>query len=353
MSARVAAVLVVLLVALGGGALLVHQQQRAQKPAASGTLGQPLLKSLKAADIAAISIRAPSAALTLEQKDGRWRIAERAGFPADYEKVHGFVLKALELRIGQLEPIGDQDRARLELDESGTTVEFRDADGRSLASLIAGRKYFKQEPDDPVKAAGDGRFVRLPEDPKSAYIVADPLAQATTRTSDWIAKTGIAAEKVKTVEVAFPAGERWKIERSGDNADWTLAGLKPGEKVEITRANSAAYAFSTLDLADIAPADAKDTGLDKPITATAVTFDGLTYTLKIGKAEGERHYATIAVAGDAKPEGKDAGERAQKLAERLPRERALAGHTLLIAKSRLEDLLKKRSELLEKKETKK
>jgi hypothetical protein len=36
--------------------------------------------------------------------------------------------------------------------------------------------------------------------------------------------------------------------------------------------------------------------------------------------------------------------------ERLPRERALAAHTLLIAKPKFEDILKKRAELLEKKE---
>ena len=350
MSPRALAVLVVLLVALGGGALLVYQQQRAQKPAAAGTLGQPVLKNLKAADIAALSIRAPGATLTLAQKDGRWTITERDGFPADFDKVHGFVLKALELRIGQAEPIGEKDRARLQLDDSGTAVEFRGADGKPLARLTVGRKVFKREPENPEKAAADGRFVLVAGDEKSAYVVADPLAQATAKTSEWVSRRGIAAEKVKSVEVALASGESWKIERSGDNADWKLAGLKAGEKLEVTRANSAAYSLSLLELADVAPAEAKDTGLDKPATLIAHTFDGLTYTLKIGKAEGDNYYVTISLAGEAKPEGKDAEERAKKLAERLPRERALAGHTLLIAKSKLEDLLKKRAELLERKE---
>jgi len=58
----------------------------------------------------------------------------------------------------------------------------------------------------------------------------------------------------------------------------------------------------------------------------------------------------IAVAGEPKPEGKDAEERAKKLAERLPRERALAPYTLLVPKSRVEDALKPRAELLARKE---
>ena len=51
--------------------------------------------------------------------------------------------------------------------------------------------------------------------------------------------------------------------------------------------------------------------------------------------------------------GPDAAERQKKIDERLPRERALAAHTLLIAKSKFDDILKKRAELLEKKEGKK
>ena len=59
--------------------------------------------------------------------------------------------------------------------------------------------------------------------------------------------------------------------------------------------------------------------------------------------------AAVSVTGEPKASGPDAAERGKKLAERLPRERALAAHTLLVAKSRFEDILKKRAELLEKK----
>jgi hypothetical protein len=82
----------------------------------------------------------------------------------------------------------------------------------------------------------------------------------------------------------------------------------------------------------------------------ASTFDGLTYTLKLGKARGDDFYATLWVSGEAKSTGADAGERTNSLAERLPREKALAGHILLIPRSKFEDVLRKRAELLEKKD---
>jgi hypothetical protein len=355
LNARIVGVLLILLIALGGGALLVREQQGARKSVDAGTLGQPLLKGLQASQVASIVIRQPKDAITIAKKDERWTITERGGFPADFDKVRDFVVKAIALKIGQSEPIGEKDRARLLLDAGGTAVEFLGNDGKPLARLTAGRKYFKTEPENPEKANADGRYVALPGDEKRVVVVADPLAQASTRTADWISKAGFAAEKVKTMEVRAADGASWKIERSADNADWKLAGARGDEKLDITKANAASYSLSLIELADVAPADAKpeETGLDKPMAVTATTLDGLTYTLKLGKLSGDNYYATVAISGEPRPEGKDAEERLKKINERLPREKALAGYTLLVPKSKLEDIVKKRSELLAKKAEKK
>lgn len=353
MNARSAAVLLVLLVALGGGALLVHRQEQAQRPAAADLLGQPLLKGLAASAIAAIAIHEPGSTLTLQRRDDQWTLAERAGFPADLDQVRRLVLAALELKVGGSEPLNDKDRARLGLDGKGAQIEFRDARGKALAKLVVGRKYFKREPENPDQAPGDGRFVQLPEDPGTAYIVADPLALATAKSASWIAKTGFGAEKLRSMEVDMPGVSKWRIERSGDNADWKLTPLYAGEKLDAIRANSASYSLNRVELSDVAaPAlRAEDSGLDKPVTVVASTFEGLTYTLKIGKPHGDDYYAMLWITGEPKAAGADATERARRLAERLPREKALAGQVLLIARSKFEDVLRKRPELLEKKDS--
>jgi hypothetical protein len=178
MNARVAAVLVVLLAVLGGSALLLYQQERARQPAAADALGQPVLPGLQAADIATLVIREPGATLTLQRRDPNWAIAERAGFSADLGAVRQLVLSVLGLKVGSREPIADQDRARLGLDGKGTQLEFRGADGKTLAALVVGKKYFKREPEDADKAPGDGRFVLLPGSPNSVIVVADPLCNS-------------------------------------------------------------------------------------------------------------------------------------------------------------------------------
>jgi hypothetical protein len=353
MNARIAGILVALLVLLGGGALYYQQMQR-ERPSGVGALGKPLLQNLKVADVASVAIREPQGTLTLERKDAGWSVAERGGFPADVERVREFLLKAIELKVGQAEPVGAADRKRLQLDDAATRVEFRGADAKPLAVLHVGRKYFKSEPENAVKAPGDGRFVMLPAEEKTVYIVSDPLAQATTKSSEWIARAGFSAEKAQSVEMSRPAGDGWKLERASEDEPWKLAGAKGNEKVDLPRANAAAYALANIDIVDVAPKDVKpeETGLGSPTVLTATTFDGLTYTLKVGALKGENFYASAAVAGEPKPQGKDAEERSKKLAERLPRVRARAGRTLLVARSRIEDALKPRAELLAKEDPK-
>jgi len=347
MNARFAAILVVLLVVLGGGALLYRAQEAGRQPQNAAQLGQPLLKNLKAADIAAIRFVEPGATLTLERKGEGWAIVERGGYPADVARVREFVVKLLGLKVGQTEPIGDKDRARLNLDQSGTQVEFKAADGKPLGALTVGKKYFRGEVENPDKARADARFVAVPDGAATAYLVSDPLSEATTRSRQWIDHASFQVEKVKALEVRWPDGSGWKIERAADNADWKLAHAKPGEKPDVPRANAASYSLSLLEIADVAPAEAKDTGLDKPIQVNATTLDGLAYQIKVGRAEGDDYYVRFSSSGTVA--AKESDERIKKLVERLPRDRLQSEHVLLIPKSKLEDTLKPRAELLEKK----
>lgn len=354
MSARALAVLVVLLAILGGGALVYRHRQESERPQNAAELGRPVLKNLRAADIAAIRIAEPKSTLTVEQKGSDWAIRERDGFPANVGKVRAFVVEMLELKVGQSMPLGDKDRARLDLDASGTQVELDGRDGKPLARLIVGKKYFRHEVDNPDKAPADGRFVAVPDDPGTALVVADPLTQASAKSADWIDRRSFKVEKVKTLEVRNPDGSGWRIERSADNADWKLDGAKPGEKLDAGKANAASYSLSLLELADVAPPEAKQdsalTGLDKPTLIDATTLDGLSYRIRVGKAEGDDYFVSFTSSGTpAAPSGKDDAARIKQLEERLAREKRLSDYVLLIPKSNLDDTLKPRAELLEKK----
>lgn len=377
MNKRVVAVLAALVLVLGGAALLVYQRDQASRPAAGARFGQTLLPDLKASEIASIVIREPAGTLTLVKKEKGWSIAERNGFPADLDKVTELVVKAIELKVGQAEPIGDNDRSRLNLLDPGkggpktegqaTALAFKAGDGRILAELLLGKKYFKSEPEgDPGKAIGDGRFVMLPQDTKQVYVVSEPFRLARAAASDWLAKAGFAIERVKRLEVNLADGDGYRIERETDGPDWKLD-LAAGGKLDNTRANSAVYSLNKIDIEDLAASDKpEDNGLDKPTLVRATTFDGLSYTLRIGRADKERYPVRIEVEGtpqrefeerkDEKAEAKTArrksfDEEMKQLGERVARETALKDFTVLVAKNRLVEVLKKKSELLQQNKT--
>lgn len=365
MSRQWVMVLSVLLLVVGGGALLIFKQQQDEKPAVSAQLGQPLLKGLKASEITRIEIRESKETLTLERKDERWVLVERGGFAADLEKVSDLVIKAIELKVGQAEPLGEKDRERLSLNEPGkdnaaTSLVFKGADGKVLAELWLGKKYFKNTADsENPRAPGDGRFVMLPSDTRQVFLISDPLRQASAASSGWIARDGLSIERVKVLEVKsnVPA-DSYRIERLTDGIDWKLSG--PAAKLDISRANAASYSLNKLEIDDLAPADQV---LTQPTVLTANTFDGLTYVLEIGALEGERYPVRVKLSGTpnrtapparAEAKAEENEKRAQafadevkKLEARVAREQALSSFVLMINKAKLVDTLKKRAELLE------
>jgi hypothetical protein len=210
-----------------------------------------------------------------------------------------------------------------------------------------------------------------PDDAKTVIIVSDPLAQASIQTSKWVDRRGLAAEGVKTLEARLAGGEHWSIARASEDAEWKLDGEIPADQqLVVTKANAASYSMSLLEIDDVAPPGITpaQSGLDKPSIVTATTFDGLTYTLRIGKLVEGKHYVAAAIEGelvktrtpktnekeaDREKLDRDHTVRMAKLEQRLAREKALTAHLLLIDKIKLDDVLQKRAVFLEKKEDKK
>ena len=141
MANRVVIILIALAIAAGAGAMyMLRGEGKSSSNAAA--LGQTLFPQLKAADVTKVTVAEPKGSINLEKKDGRWIIAEAGGFPADIEKVSELVVKVLELKTGQTEPIAEKERARMQLAVPGkgegaaTVVTLKAADGKVLAELL-------------------------------------------------------------------------------------------------------------------------------------------------------------------------------------------------------------------------
>ena len=395
MNKSLAIILGLLALVMGVGAIVALQDQGASTtPATESKIGQPLLPQLKASEVARITIREPKGTITLEKKSERWGISERGGFPADLDKVTELVVKAIELKTGQIEGIGEKDRARMQLlapapasptapagatsaEGTATALVFAGADGKTQAELWLGKKYFKSAPEtDAAKAQGDGRFVMLPADQARVVLVADPLKHAT----DWIAREGVVVENIKSIEVKSPDGgyriaraildTPWELDGAPAKAAKPVAPAAPGKvaaagdaagSLDQSRANGASYALAKLDLEDVAAAGA-DAGFDAGSEIIASTYEGLEYRIKLGRLDGTRYFAQIAVQGEIsrpapsapaneKAEDKDKREKAfaeqtKALQARIAREKALGPFTVMIAKAKFADVLKPRAAML-------
>jgi hypothetical protein len=364
------AVLAALAVLVAGGAGIAWWK-RASYEVADVRVGQRLLEGLKVDEVAQVDVADAQGTVTLVRGEGGWSVKERGGFPADIDPIRDLLVKLHELKVVQAEGLTDAIKPRLQLaapgagakpEETGTLVELKARDGKSVAKLVLGKQATK-EARGPGLGMGvpSGRYVWVAADPQRVSVVSEPFAGVAAKPQEWLAKELLRLERPKSLTVVGPDGHaRWSVSKDSEAGDWKLAGAG---KFNTGRAQDAASALYGLRIADAAAgvSDA-DAGLDKPTLVRATTFEGWAYEVRIGKpAPGGRRYVKTSVTGavpetrtaaaDEKPEDKEKNEKAfadrkDLLAAKLAREKAVAGQTVLVESSTLEPLLRDRAALL-------
>ncbi len=159
-------------------------------------------------DVTQIHIKG-SSELNLVKKDDSWRVAERGDYPANYSEISDFILKSADLKVVQAEPIGASQLARMELEEPGksggnsaTLLEFKGAGGKSLQSVLVGKKHArKSDRPSPYGMAdmADGRYVMRANDTKNVLLISDPLTSVEPNADHWLNKDFFKVEKVKSI----------------------------------------------------------------------------------------------------------------------------------------------------------
>jgi len=358
-------------------------QQKRDAFKTSDTASAKLVPNFPINDIAQVHIKQSGGEVNLVKKDDLWRVKERAEYPANFTELGDFLRKVQELKTIEEVKVGPSQLGRLELNapdkggtNSATVVEFKDAKGGNLKSLLLGKKYSKSAPDDSSPMGGGGfpvgRYVMVPGAENKVWLINDPLSQVEAKPETWLNKDFFKVEKLKSISVTHPGGTNsWTLTREKEGGDLKLSDTKEGENLDTGKASGAGYALSSPTFNDVV-VDPKpeETGLDKPIAAKLETFDGFTYNVKIGKAMKEETYplqiaidATISKqrepGKDEKPEDKEKldkefKEKQTKLEEKLKNEKKFEKWTYLVAKWSVDPLLKERKDLLaEKKDEKK
>jgi hypothetical protein len=365
-------ILVLALLVLGGVGIAMFWQNLAEYRATGARIGSKLLPEFKVADVAQIELRSAKENVTLVRKENRWVVQERKEYPADFKAISDLIIKLIDLKVVQADPIGESLLPRVELVEpgkgegAGTQIEMKDAGGKTLANVVLGRKILKKDPGNPLPAAQDGvpagRYVRVLSGKERVVVVSDPLNNAEALPGKWVDKDFFKAERIRTLAVTPAGGQPWRITRDEEWGQWKFA--SGGGALDASAAVGAVNALSQMSVSDVA-VDAKPDEQAKTVTAIAETFDGLTYTLRIAqRGSSDEHLVNVSVAGEPPRErapekgekaeekerrDKDFAESRKRLEERVAREKGLGSWTYVVEGKQVAPLLKTREQMIARK----
>jgi Domain of unknown function (DUF4340) len=362
-------ILIAAALALGGGGLLVLKHRRSDYSSSTTDMGGKLLGAFEVNAVAGLRVSQGSNALNVVKAGDNWVVKERGDYPANFGEVAELVRKLAELKVAQPQRVGPSRLPLLELTkETATTVELLGGDGKTLKTLLLGKKHIRGgvEESSPMGGGGfpDGRYVMVGTDIGSVAVVSDPLTSANPKPDEWIAKDFIKVEQPVFVQVTYAEPtNNFTLTRTNEFADWTLADAKPGEELDKNKASAFSSILSGTSFNDVlVNSDAKALGLDQPTEAVIRTATGFTYKLHIGKPTADDSYP-VQVGVDAalvkerlpgkdeKPEDKtkldkDFADKLAKQQEKLKTEQSYAKWTFTASKWSFDTLLKKRGELL-------
>lgn len=369
--------LLVLVAVIGGAGLLVNQQRQGDWQQSSTGGGQKLAEKLDVNAVNAVTIKSSAGELNLTKVGDAWVVKERGDYAANFGNIADLIRKFADVKAVQTEQVGASQYARLELqapgdgEGKGTLVELKGKDGKALKSVVLGKKLTKKSEGGPF-GGGEfpvGRWVRDTASKDSVIVTSEQFSDAEPKPENWLEKDFLKVEKLKSIAVSYGtnAAGGWKAARETEGAEWKLADVKPTENVDTNKLSALGSPLSSPTFSDIVPAPQLDKlGLDKPATLVLETFDGFTYTAKVGTANGDNYPFQISVAAnfpkartpgkDEKPEDKDKldkefAEAQKKLGEKFAADQKFAKWTYLVSKYTLDSALKTRAELMvEKKE---
>ncbi|HEX9045979.1 MAG TPA: DUF4340 domain-containing protein [Verrucomicrobiae bacterium] len=360
-------ILLVLVVVVGAAGLLIRQRNESSWQSGGAAIGQKLLPNFAVNDVAHIVIKAGTNQLNLAKRDNLWRVQERADYPANFSQISELLIKLGDLKIVQSEEVGPSQLGRFELSPAtATTIEFKDQGGKTLASLLLGKKHMAKPPkNSQFSGMGDegwpdGRYVMVGADAKNVAVISDALDSVQTKPEQWLNKDFLTIEKAKSIAVQFPeATNSWMLSRTNETAEWQLAEAQSGEKLDSGKISSVTSPFSSGSFNDVAPASAASTTSNTVVTVD--TLEGFNYVVSIAPKQDDHFPVKFTVtanlsaartpAANEKPEDKakldkEFKDQQAKLAEKLAREKAMASWVYELPAYSVDEILKQRHELL-------
>lgn len=364
-------ILILLALVLGAIGYFAYRQRDTNWKAADSGLGKKVFPEFPINDVAQIALDGPGEDLHLLVTNSAWRVQERWGYPADFSDVRDALRKMWELEAVRQVKVGASQLGRLNLlppdssQNAAIKVTFKDKDGKEIRKLFLGKEYVQDSEGSQFGGGASGRFIMSVDAGTNVWIVSDALSGFNTDPKEWLDKSFIKVEKIKSIAVTSTNEQQsFTLVRESESGPWSLANPRPDEELDSAKTSSFNYLLSSPSFVDVVnPAiSEEETGMNQPVVAHIQTFDDLAYTVKVGsKTADDNYYVQVSVTGDLpkerevpadeKPEDKEKADKEfadklQKAKEKLDAEAKLQNWTYLVSKWTVDSLLKTRADLL-------
>ena len=333
---------VLLAIAAAVSSLLAIASWLLQNQWSSGLVAGSRLLPAFAADagrVASLEIKQAGTTLTLEKTGAVWGVKERAGYPADAEKVRALMVRLSQADLLEVTTRKADRYALVELEDPAAKdaksrgLRALDAKGGVIADVVLGKRRA-----DAFGAGKGGTYVRKPGDPQTWLASGEIETPLAAR--DWIKPQVLDIDhaKVNKLTLEIEGEEPLNIERSADkDAKIAFVGLPPeGKKLkDAYAADSLIRAASQIELEDVRKIAAPPAGKDVS-KLTFETASGLKALYTLRKEPDAYYYVTITASGDG-----DARKEADVINARV------GGWEYKISPGKGESLLKRRADLID------
>lgn len=289
---------------------------RKQDKASSTAIGSKVIPGLAINDIQTVEIKATASSVTVAKIDGIWRVANRHNYPADFGKIRELLTKLADLKTLQSIRATEQQRRELQLLPGSTSdaltqptiLDLKDASGKSRETLLLGKERMRpsSSPEaSPYDNFPDGRFIATSKG--NIVLVGDALSEAVTTPRSWMDEefVKVPSENLASIAISGSTNGTILLTRTNGNSEFTIPHIPEGKEADSAKLSRLTSALNYLRFEDIATPGTPDdkTGLDKPITFTAKTFNGESYTITIGhsSAQESKYFARVAASFTAPP----------------------------------------------------
>lgn len=286
-------------------------------------------------NVARISITQGGTTLTLGKEGDRWLVTSQDGYPANADKIRALLHALVDATLLEPKTRVETRYALLEVDDpagktsSARLIKLEDADGKTLAEVIAG----KQRPRSAGTGTGLATYVRRPGEEQS-WLASTSIAGGAAL-KDWANPRVFETqtEKIASLTVAVEGEPPYKLKRNSDGSH-ELEAIPAGKKIKyVNMVDNIVEAASFLDFERVRKATGGDGG--KAGTVTFETDDKLTIALDV-RRDKDAVWITVEPTGDG-----DAGKAVDDIRART------AGWEFEVLPSKAETMLKKHADLLE------